>query len=416
MGSKSSRSSKSLRVGCALAFLRVFKTFGVLELPAPCCSRSPQSLLTHQLFLFLSHYKDTKKNPSFASISAKKNQKKSPSIPLIFNTLQTSWYLASSFLHLTSYILPLTSYICAPTALLWRGKPRVVASTATFSGCCHLTFDYFFDPGWLGFTRMAWEEKPEKPFHRFASYRSLCAAGAARRKQASTLISIATRHCMPDEIDARKTEKTHSLLTCISAWGFSAKRGFSSRKRCRPKEGLCCSASLGRKLAYSPMRDGSIGWARQCDAFGKGFRGFSWKSSSHQIHSRSASVSIRVIRGQKTWLPDYLIIWLFLKAHSFGKINLASSQAQPHSVAVALLLRDMLKGKIFICSRKNFFLKAKIHFDRSFFGQDEIIGKRGAKTTKMTRKSPKIGKIRSNPNFQNRRKQHEKRSKCPENG
>ena len=35
----------------------------------------------------------------------------------------------------TSYIILLTS--ARFTALLWRGKPRVVASTATFSGCCH---------------------------------------------------------------------------------------------------------------------------------------------------------------------------------------------------------------------------------------------------------------------------------------
>ena len=60
------------------------------------------------------------------------------------------------------------------------------------------------------------QEKPQKPFHRFASYRSLCAAGAARRKQASTLTPTATQGiaCLAKSMQ-EKPKKHKCLQACI---------------------------------------------------------------------------------------------------------------------------------------------------------------------------------------------------------
>ena len=65
-------------------------------------------------------------------------------ISIFFQSLSYQRLARRAVLHKIVHIciIPLihhTSYFCALTALLWRGKPRVVASTATFSGCCHLT-------------------------------------------------------------------------------------------------------------------------------------------------------------------------------------------------------------------------------------------------------------------------------------
>ena len=53
--------------------------------------------------------------------------------------------------------------------------------------------------------------------------------------------------------------------------GFSSEAGFFFPKALPSVGWPVLFGSEGRKLAYSPMRDGSIGGARQRDAFGKGF-------------------------------------------------------------------------------------------------------------------------------------------------
>ena len=92
--------------------------------------------------------------------------------------------------------------------------------------------DDITDSDWHGYD---FQEKPENPFHRFGSVGALrMLPSMPAENTSSSFIASLIRGISCPKIDKRKTEKTHCLLSCISAWGFPAKRGFSSRRRCPP--------------------------------------------------------------------------------------------------------------------------------------------------------------------------------------